>query len=193
MSVTVSWGPEARDSSRKRVRSNSSPEPVFTMTKFRNCKATPLFAALLFLLAAPALFAQKEIVKSRVTEAVDDLQTVRLRGNVHPMAKTQFDQGALPDSQPMERMLLLLQRSTEQESSLRSLMDAQQTKGSGSYHAWLTPDSFGKQFGPSDSDMQTVTDWLTRQGFQVSKVAAGRSVIEFGGTAGQVRKSFQTE
>ena len=163
------------------------------MTKFRKFKATPVFAAALFLLAAPALFAQKEIVKSRVTEAVDDLQTVRLRGNVHPLAKPQFDQGALPDSQPMERMLLLLQRSAAQETSLRGLLDAQQTKNSGSYHAWLTPDSFGTQFGPSDSDMQAVTDWLTRQGFQVSKVAAGRSVIEFSGTAGQVRKSFQTE
>ena len=41
--------------------------------------------------------------------------------------------------------------------------------------------------------MQTVTDWLTRQGFQISKVSSGRTVIEFNGTAGQVRKSFQTE
>jgi subtilase family serine protease len=163
------------------------------MTKFPNFKATALLAAVAFLLVAPASFAQKEIVKSRVSEAVDDLQTVRLRGNVHPLAKAQFDQGALPDSQPMQRMLLLLQRGADQETSLRNLLDAQQTKGSGSYHAWLTPDSFGMQFGPSDSDLQTVTDWLTRQGFQVSKVAAGRTVIEFSGTAGQVRKSFQTE
>jgi hypothetical protein len=163
------------------------------MTKIGKFKATALLAAIVFLIAAPALFAQKEIVKSRVTEAVDDLQTVRLRGNVHPLAKAQFDQGALPDSQPMQRILMLLQRGADQETSLRNLLDAQQTKSSGSYHAWLTPDSFGKQFGPSDSDMQTVTDWLTRQGFQISKVSAGRTVIEFNGTVGQVRKSFQTE
>ena len=73
-------------------------------------------------------------------------QTVRLRGNVHPMAKAQFDQGALPDSQPMQRMLLLLQRGADQETSLRNLLDAQQTKNSGNYHAWLTPEAFGKQF-----------------------------------------------
>jgi hypothetical protein len=163
------------------------------MTKFRNLSAITLGIATFLLFAAPSLLAQKEIAKSRITETVDDLQSTRLSGNVHPMARPEFDQGALPDSQPMQRMLLLLQRSSEQESSLRSLLDAQQTKNSGSYHAWLTPDSFGKQFGPSDSDMQAVTDWLTRQGFQVSKVAAGRSVIEFNGTAGQVRKSFQTE
>ena len=163
------------------------------MTKFRNLGAITLGVAAVLLFAAPSLLAQKEIVKSRIMETVDDLQTTRLSGNAHPMARPEFDQGALPDSQPMQRMLLLLQRSSEQEGSLRSLLDAQQTKNSGSYHAWLTPESFGKQFGPSDSDMQAVTDWLTRQGFQISKVATGRGVIEFNGTAGQVRKSFQTE
>jgi len=76
---------------------------------------------------------------------------------------------------------------------LQQLMDAQQTKGSASYHAWLTPTQFGQQFGPSDADVQAVTDWLTRQGFQVSKVAAGRTAIEFNGTAGQVRTAFHTE
>jgi hypothetical protein len=163
------------------------------MTKFRNLKAICLFVSAPLLLAAPHAFAQKITVKSRVTQAVDDLQTARLAGNVHPLARAEFDQGALPDSQPLQRMLLLLQRSTDQETALRNLMDAQQTKNSGTYHAWLTPDSFGKQFGPSDSDVQAVTDWLTRQGFQISKVSTGRSVIEFNGTAGQVRKGFQTE
>jgi subtilase family serine protease len=163
------------------------------MTKFRSLQACCLFVSSLLLLAAPHALAQKITVKSRVTQSVDDLQTTRLAGNVHPLARAEFDQGALPDSQPLQRMLLLLQRSTEQETSLRNLLDAQQTKNSGSYHAWLTPDSFGKQFGPSDSDVQAVTDWLTRQGFQISKVSTGRSVIEFNGTAGQVRKGFQTE
>jgi subtilase family serine protease len=163
------------------------------MTKFRNFRATSLLVSALLLLAAPHVFAQQITVKSRVTQAVDDLQTAHLTGNVHPLARAEFDQGALPDSQPLQRMLLLLQRSTEQETTLRNLLDAQQTKNSGSYHAWLTPDSFGKQFGPPDSDVQAVTDWLTRQGFQISKVSTGRTVIEFNGTAGQVREGFQTE
>jgi len=140
-----------------------------------------------------SLQAQKSAVPSRVVEAVDDTRTVVLKGNVHPLARAANDQGALADSQPLTRMLLLLQRSPEQESALRQLMDAQQTKGSASYHAWLTPDQFGKQYGPSDSDVQAVTDWLTRQGFQVSSVAKGRTVIEFNGNVGQVRNAFHTE
>jgi hypothetical protein len=138
-------------------------------------------------------WAQKAVVQSRVVDQVDDARTVRLHGNVHPMARPANDQGALPDSQPLTRMLLLLQRSPEQELALKQLLDAQQTKGSPNYHAWLTPEDFGKQFGPSDVDVQAVTDWLTRQGLQVKKVAAGRTAIEFDGNTGQVRNAFHTE
>jgi len=143
--------------------------------------------------ASVGAWAQNATVPSRVVAAVDDTRTVVLKGNVHPLARPAFDQGVLPDSQPMTRMLLQLQRSPQQEQTLRQLMEAQLTKGSGSYHAWLTPEQFGTQFGPSDADVQAVADWLSRQGFQVAKVAAGRSVIEFGGTAGQVRTAFHTE
>lgn len=130
---------------------------------------------------------------SRVVSEVDDQVRVPMKGNVHPLTRTQKDIGAVADSQPMQRMLLLLQRSATQESSLQQLLDTQQTKGSANYHEWLTPQQFGTQFGPSDTDVQAVTDWLGKQGFQVAKVAAGRTVIEFNGTAGQVRNAFQTE
>ncbi|HET6931464.1 MAG TPA: protease pro-enzyme activation domain-containing protein [Candidatus Acidoferrum sp.] len=152
-----------------------------------------LAAFSLALFAAPAVQAQTHPVPSRVTAEVDESRTVSLKGNVHPMARPEFDRGAVADSQPMTRMLLTLQRSAEQETALQQLMDAQQTKGSASYHAWLTPEQFGKQFGPSDADVQAVTDWLTRQGFQVAKVAAGRTSIEFNGTVAQVRNAFHTE
>jgi Pro-kumamolisin, activation domain/Bacterial Ig-like domain (group 3) len=137
--------------------------------------------------------AQKSAVPARVVETVDDTKIVTLSGNVHPLARAAYDQGAVPDSQPMTRMLLLLQRSSAQEQSLKQLIDAQQTKNSGNYHTWLTPEQFGQQYGPADSDVQAVTDWLTRSGFQVSNVAKGKGVIEFNGTVGQVRSSLHTE
>ena len=147
----------------------------------------------LALIATPAVQGQTHPVPARVTARVDDSRTVQLKGNVHPLARPEFDRGAVADSQPMTRMLLTLQRSAEQETALQQLIDAQQTKGSASYRAWLTPEQFGKQFGPSDADVQAVTDWLTRQGFQVARVAAGRNAIEFSGTTAQVRNAFHTE
>ena len=74
-----------------------------------------------------------------------------------------------------------------------SLLDQQQSKASPNYHQWLTPQQFGQQFGPADADIQTVTNWLQSHGFQVARVSNGRTVIEFSGTAGQVRNAFHTE
>ena len=149
--------------------------------------------ALLLSMGTPVTRAQSPRVPARIVAKVDDTRTVELKGNVHPLARPEFDRGAVADSQPMSRMLLMLQRSPQQDAALQQLIEAQQTKNSGSYHAWLTPEQFGKQFGPSDADVQTVTDWLTRQGFQVAKVAAGRTAIEFSGTVAQVRNAFHTE
>ena len=137
--------------------------------------------------------AQTAKVAARVTQPADATNLVTLQGNTHPLARPEYDQGAAPDSLPMERMLLVLQRSAEQEAALRKLLDEQQIKSSPNYHMWLTPEQFGQQFGPVDADIQAVTDWLGSQGFQVSRVAAGRTVIEFSGTAGAVRQAFHTE
>ena len=137
--------------------------------------------------------AQTSVVRARVTQPVDMHNLVTLRGNVHPLARPEFDQGVAPDDLPMERMLLVLQRRPEQESALRQLLDDQQVKSSAQFHQWLTPEQFGQQFGPADSDLQAVTDWLASQGFQVTKVSAGRTVIEFSGTAGLVRQVLGTE
>lgn len=128
----------------------------------------------------------------RITQAVDENQRVVLRGNTHPLARPQFDHGAAPSDLPLNRMLLVLKRSPEQESSLRQLLDQQQDKSSPNYHKWLTPDEFGKKFGPADQDIQVTTNWLQQHGFQIGKVARGRTVIEFSGTATQVQETFGT-
>jgi subtilase family serine protease len=136
---------------------------------------------------------QAVAVPARITQAINETQLVLLRGNVHPLARSEFDQGAVSGSFSLNRMLLLLKRSMEQESSLTQLMLAQQDANSPSYHKWLTPEEFGAQFGPADADVQTVTSWLTAHGFQVAKVSKGKLAIEFSGTAAQVKDAFHTE
>jgi hypothetical protein len=133
------------------------------------------------------------IVPARITQAVDEKNLVVLKGNVHPLARSEFDKGVVPDAQPLNRMLLLLQRSPDQESSLRQFLDDQQNKSSSNYHAWLTPEQFGKQFGPADADIQTVKQWLTSHGFTGIKLGPGRTVVEFSGSVGSVRNAFHTE
>src|SRR5713101_554083 len=140
---------------------------------------------------APA--AQAAPVPARITQAIDETQLVRLRSNVHPLARPEFDQGVVGDATPMKRMMLVLQRSPEQQAALSKFMDEHLSKDSPNFHNWLTPEQFGKQFGPGDADIQTVTDWLAHRGFQQIKVGAGRTAIEFSGNVAQVRSAFHTE
>ena len=126
-----------------------------------------------------------------ITEALDEKRLTVLKGNTHPLARREFDLGTAPASLPMERMLLVLKRSDEQEHALRKLLDDQQDKNSPNYHKWLTPEQFGAQFGPSDADLQTITNWLQSHGFQVG-TTKGRSVLEFSGSASQVQEAFHT-
>jgi Pro-kumamolisin, activation domain/Bacterial Ig-like domain (group 3) len=143
--------------------------------------------------AALSTTTQTPLVPARVTQTVDEGNRFTLRGNVHPMARAEFDRGAVADSEPATRMSLLLQRSPDQETALRQLLEQQQDKTSPNYHKWLTPEQFGKQYGPADSDIQAATDWLTSRGFSGIKVSPGRTRIEFSGNVGQVRNAFQTE
>jgi hypothetical protein len=127
-----------------------------------------------------------------ISQPVDEQQRTVLKGNTHPLARVEFDRGAAPASLPMQRMILVLQRSAEQESALRALLEGQQTKGSPNYRQWLSPDQFGRQFGLADSDLATVVAWLKSHGFQVASISKGRTAIEFSGTAGQVEEAFHT-
>ena len=168
-----------------------------TRSVFRLYHLVVLQASLLMLLAAPfPAFSQAQTAPPRpalITQPIEESNLTVLRGNTYPLARAQYDRGAAPASLPMQRMLLVLRRSPQLEASLEALLDQQQDKSSPNYHAWLTPEQFGQQFGPADADIQAITSWLQLQGFQVAKVSNGRTVIEFSGTAAQVQNAFHTE
>jgi hypothetical protein len=151
-----------------------------------------MLTAVVALLAPAFARAQGVAVPARVTERVDLSQLTTLAGNTHRLAQPQFDQGAAPADLPMNRMLLVLKRSPEQEAALQDLLNQQQINSAAKYHKWLTPDQFGQQFGLSDSDLQVVTSWLASFGFQSIQVAKGRNLIEFSGTAAQVQAGLHT-
>ena len=136
--------------------------------------------------------AQVANVQSRIGQAIDEKNLVTLQGNTHPMAQAQFDRGEAPASLPMNRMLLVLQHTPEQETSLKQLIADQQNQSSPRFHQWLTPEQYGQSFGPSAEDIKAVTSWLQSHGFDVARVSTGGHVVEFSGTAGQVQAAFHT-
>lgn len=155
-------------------------------------RRTAMLAGALTLVAPLATSAQSNAIPARVTDRVDLTRLATLTGNTHRLAQAKYDQGAAPPDLPMNRMMLVLKRSPDQEAALQDLLVQQQVASSASFHKWLTPDQFGRQFGPSDSDIQAVTSWLASFGFQNIKVSRGRVTIEFSGTASQVEGALHT-
>lgn len=130
---------------------------------------------------------------SRIVLPIDESRQVVLHGNTHPQAKPEFDKGRVNPQLTMDRMLLVLQRSPEQEAALEALMQRQLDPGSADFHHWLQPDEFGALYGPPDLDIQILTSWLQSHGFTVNNVGRGRTFIEFSGTAALVQQAFHTE
>ncbi len=146
-------------------------------------------ACLLLFAATLTLNAQ---VRPRINRPVTGA-SVRLGGTTHPLAAPSNEIGRAQGDLPMERMLLQLSSGPDQDAALAQLLDDQNDPAAARYHQWLTPEQFGQQFGPAQSDVDAITAWLASEGFTVSSVAPGRRTIEFSGTARQVEHAFRTE
>jgi pseudomonalisin len=130
---------------------------------------------------------------NRIAGPIDDGQVVTLSGNVHPMARGEFDLGAVADETVLERMVLELEPSAAQQAELDDLVEAQHDPQSPEYQQWLTPAEYGVRFGASAADVARITAWLRGHGFRVDEVAASNRLIEFSGTAAHVAETFHTE
>jgi pseudomonalisin len=135
----------------------------------------------------------KMLPAPRITQAIDEKNLVQLNGNVHPLARPQFDRGAVNDSLPLEHLMLLLKRSPAQELALEKRVTALYDPHSADYHRWLTAQEFGESFGPSKRDVDKVNSWLESHGFTVNVVYPSATVIDLSGTAAEVRDTFHTE
>ncbi|HVP53154.1 MAG TPA: protease pro-enzyme activation domain-containing protein, partial [Terriglobales bacterium] len=127
-----------------------------------------------------------------ITERVEENKLITLTGNLRPEARADNDRGPAADSTPMEHMLLQLRRSPEQEQALEELIEQLHTPGSPNFHRWLTPQGFGERFGPAPEDLATITGWLESHGLTINVVYPSGMLIDFSGTAGQIRRAFRT-
>src|SRR5579859_7039035 len=128
-----------------------------------------------------------------VTEQIDESKRVSLKGNTRPEASFRHDRGAVPDDFPMEHLLLQLSRPPEQEEALQQFLAELHTQSSPNFHKWITAQEFGQRFGVAQSDVEMIRGWLTSHGFTVNVIYPSGVLIDFSGTAGQVRKAFQAD
>jgi subtilase family serine protease len=121
----------------------------------------------------------------------DEARVFTLAGNVHPLARAEFDNGTVAPGTHLDRMMLVLKSSRQQE--LDALVASQHDPKSPLFHKWLTPAEFGARFGASSADLDRIAQWLGQHGFKVEEIPAGRRLVVFSGTAGQVAEAFHTE
>ena len=143
---------------------------------------------------APSAFAQTspELAQLLITQPVVDGNLVVLSGNTRPEAREPAnDRGIVSDGLPLEHMMLQLRRSADRERALVSLIDQLHDRKSPNYQRWLSASEIGAQFGLAESDIQAITGWLQQHGFTVNTVYPNGMIIDFSGTAGQVRTAFR--
>ncbi|MGO9231783.1 MAG: protease pro-enzyme activation domain-containing protein [Bryobacteraceae bacterium] len=129
----------------------------------------------------------------RIVNPIDENHLVTLKGNTHPAANAGNDRGPVSPDLPMTDLILVLSRSPEQQAAFDKFVASQYEPGSPDFHHWLEPEEVGANFGPSESDIATISKWLTGHGFSIDEVSKDRMTIRFSGTAGQVESTFHTE
>ncbi len=155
-----------------------------------------IVAAVIFGVASSAGFlpSNKSIgIRSAFAAAnavIDENDRVVLHGNVHPMARPEFDVGLSDPSLPMNRTILLLKIAPEKQAELDRLVAEQQDPLSPNFHQWLTPEEFGKRFGRTPEEIATVESWLISHGFSIDETAKGGTWINFSGTTADVESAF---
>jgi hypothetical protein len=130
--------------------------------------------------------------ENRIRAQISDSEVSQLQGNVHPLARPEFDRGKVADSILLPRITVFFKPSPSQQAALSRLLSEQQDRTSPNYHRWITPQEFGSSFGLSQNDLAQITSWLESRGFVVRDIPASRNAVSFSGSAAQVAAAFRT-
>jgi len=153
----------------------------------------PLLAIFGALLSGASLRAQAVAPAVRIVNAIDENNLVTLKGNTHPFANAKNDRGRVSPDLPMTDLILVLSRDPQQQAAFDRFVASQYEPDSPNFHHWLSPDEVGADFGPSSTDIDLISKWLTGHGFSIGEVSRDRMSLRFSGTAAQVESTFHTE
>ncbi len=143
------------------------------------CRAAIRFAVAIFVFTISAIPTLATVARAQ--------STVRLGHSVSPAAATIPNATAAAPSMPMELVVRLALRNTDE---LEQLKRDQQDPSSPSYHQWLTPQQFNARFGPTQADADAVAQWLTSEGFTVKSINLAEHSVVADANAGIVSRAL---
>jgi len=142
--------------------------------------------ALAFSGAAEAL--AQDSAQTRVGDQAGSI-TLPLAGN-HPVETESLRLSGWAD---LDRQLVMrVTLAPRNRSQLEKLLAAQQDPASPEYRHWLTPGEFAERFGPAQSDVAAVSNWLGSEGFRILSAGVQERYIEFTGPVWRAERSFHT-
>jgi pseudomonalisin len=124
--------------------------------------------------------------------SINEADRVIKHGNVHPLARAEYDRGSADLNLPMQNMILLLSPRASAKADLDTFLADLQNPKSPNFHHFLTPQEFGLRFGPTDQDVADAANWLKSHGFRIEEIGNGKLWINFSGNVQQVENAFQT-
>ena len=153
-----------------------------------SCGRTRLLLRTLLLMILGGMLSSTALAQRSINEA----DRVIKHGNVHPLARAEFDRGSADLNLPMENMILLLSPRASAKADLDAFLADLQNPKSPNFRHFLTPQEFGLRFGPTDQDVADAANWLKSHGFRIEEVGNGKLWINFSGNVQQVESAFQT-
>jgi subtilase family serine protease len=130
-------------------------------------------------------------VQSRIS-AVSESSRVAVPHTIPARALAGSDLGAAASDRQLSSLMLTFSYTDAQQAALTQLLIDLQDPSSPRYHAWLTPEQFGAQFGLSSEDLAKVSTWLTSQGFKITGTGRASNYVTFSGSVAQADKAFGT-
>ncbi len=163
------------------------------MSSLLHCALASALLCSTALISSSALQAQAFSPQIRIVNRINESKLVTLKGNTNPRANAKNDRGLVSPDLPMTDLILVLSRSPEQQAAFEKFVAGQYDPSSPDFHHWLQPEEVGQDFGPSETDIATISRWLNGHGLSVDDVANDHMSIRFSGTAAQVESAFHTE
>jgi len=129
--------------------------------------------------------------RDRTAPSPDLRETVLLTGHVPAWATGANDAGAA-SSETRLHLIFVLRRDPVLQTAFEQRLAAQQETASQEFHRWLTPQQIGSLYGPTQHDLDALTDWLRGEGITIERISASRVLIDATASVATASRVFAT-
>ena len=127
------------------------------------------------------------VTAGQTAQAAPASTSVKLTGNTPSWVASAQNLGAAPSS---DQLTLTVWLNLHNENQLTQQLHKLYTKGSGSYHQWLTQAQFNTAYSPTAQEAKATSNYLRAKGLTVVATADNNFYVTATGTVATIDKAF---